>query len=368
MGEVLRPAQRLDHVDMECGGDGGGSKEWIYGTSFLSPFRRCRTDSSLLQVPPHYLNLQDAFLHPFPPSPRGPKTPTPFQFALNSAGDNRILFCAPTLQSLTVRPFLCLPFICADGRLRLQMWINAIRLSVWERSRCNEIYTGTLLGLREPRGLGWQGFDAGLPGHNKVPGRFEGWIKARLPGETEWRRVWAVLQRGSNVPSRSSLVSGATSPTSPPGDEKRSRRTSLLSFGKKKQEKNEEVVIEDLPGDGAVSTLAFFDRKPVGGKKGGAGDVPLCIAQHVFYTAAIFPESEKLLDHSTLFKIEGTFLNPTSGYKLGWGVGGRGEKQGFALLMLEEGGVMDMLHWIVALADVFKVHLFFPFLCSTQLT
>lgn len=55
------------------------------------------------QVPPHYLNLQDAFLHPFPPSPRGPKTPTAFQFALNSAGANRILFCAPSLQSLTVR-------------------------------------------------------------------------------------------------------------------------------------------------------------------------------------------------------------------------------------------------------------------------
>jgi hypothetical protein len=61
------------------------------------------------QVPPHYLNLQDAFLHPFPPNPRGPKTPTAFQFALNSAGDNRILFCAPTLQSLTVRPLRPLP-------------------------------------------------------------------------------------------------------------------------------------------------------------------------------------------------------------------------------------------------------------------
>jgi len=58
-------------------------------------------------VPPQYLNLQDAFLHPFPPHPnsRGTKPPTQFQFALNSAGMNRILFCAPSLQSLTVSFF-----------------------------------------------------------------------------------------------------------------------------------------------------------------------------------------------------------------------------------------------------------------------
>ncbi|GAA5858489.1 hypothetical protein JCM8547_007329 [Rhodosporidiobolus lusitaniae] len=286
-------------------------------------------------VPPQYLNLQDAFLHPFPPHARGPKTPTQFQFALNSAGLNRILFCAPTLQSLT-------------------MWINAIRLSVWERSRCNEIYTGSLLGLREPRPAGWQGFEAGLPSPGKPPGRFEGWIKARLPGDTEWRRVWVVVQRGSAVPTRSSLVGGSTSPSAQQ-DDKRNRRSSLLSFGKKnKQEKHEDIVIDDVPGDGAVSTVAFWAHKPTGGKKG--SEPPLCIAQHIFYVAAIFPEAEALIENSTLFKLEGTFLNPADGYRGGWGVGGRGEKQGFALLMLEEGGAMDMLHWIVGLADVFKLY------------
>ncbi|GAA5821219.1 hypothetical protein JCM11251_004519 [Rhodosporidiobolus azoricus] len=292
-------------------------------------------------VPPQYLNLQDAFLHPFPPHARGPKTPTQFQFALNSAGQNRILFCAPTLQSLT-------------------MWINAIRLSVWERSRCNEIYTGSLLGLREPRPFGWQGFDAGLPGAGK-PGRFEGWIKARLPGDTEWRRVWTVLLRGSNVPSRMSLhgqqaVPAATAVVSEK-EEKRNRRSSLLSFGKKKGDKHKDedtpiAAIDNLPGDGLVSTLAFWSTKPSGKR----AEPPLCIAQHVFYASALFPEAEALIESSTLFKVEGTFLNPADGYKSGWGVGGRAEKQGYALLMLEEGGMTEMLHWIVALADVFKLY------------
>lgn len=220
--------------------------------------------------------MQDAFVHPFPPHGRGSKSPTQFQFALNSAGANRILFCAPSLQSLTVR----LSFVAARGHLLislLQMWINAIRLSTWERSRCNEIWTGSLLGLREPKPLGWQGFDAGLPaagGGKATPGRFEGWLKVRLPGDTEWRRVWAVLLRGSSVPTRSSIVGG---PAAVQAEEKKSRRSSLLSFGGKK-DKREEVVIEDLPGEGAISTFAFFDRKP--GKK----ELPICIVQHVFYS------------------------------------------------------------------------------------
>lgn len=176
----------------------------------------------------------------------------------------------------------CQSISSADFPPHTQMWINAIRLSVWERSRCNEIWTGSLLGLREPRPLGWQGFEAGLPasGNSKhvpaVPGRVEGWIKARLPGDTEWRRVWAVVLRGANVPTRSG---GPAAAASPPVEEKKSKRSSLLSFGSKKDKKEESAVVavEELPGEGAYSTIAFFERKL---KK---GDQPICIAQHVFY-------------------------------------------------------------------------------------
>ena len=55
------------------------------------------------------------------------------------------------------------------------------------------------------------------------------------------------------------------------------------------------------------------------------------------------------------------FLNPADDYKTGpgtWGVGGRAEKQGFALLMLEDGDALAMLQWIVCLADAFKVRLY----------
>lgn len=85
------------------------------------------------------------------------------------------------------------------------------------------------------------------------------------------------------------------------------------------------------------------------------GPDSLTLHPAVFYAAAIYPESEKLIDRASLFKIEGTFLNPNDGYKTGWGVGGRAEKQGYALLMLEEGNYQGMLEWIVGLADAFKV-------------
>lgn len=85
----------------------------------------------------------------------------------------------------------------------------------------------------------------------------------------------------------------------------------------------------------------------------------LLLSPTVFYAAAIYPEAEKLINKASLFKIEGTFLNPNDGYRTGWGVGGRAEKQGYALMMLEDGDHQGMLEWIVGLSDAFKVSLSF---------
>ena len=72
--------------------------------------------------------------------------------------------------------------------------------------------------------------------------------------------------------------------------------------------------------------------------------------------AAIYPDHDALLESSTLFKVEGTFLSSAEGWvATGYGVGGRAEKQGYAYMMLEEGSCVDMLHWIVGIADAFKV-------------
>jgi CCR4-NOT transcriptional complex subunit CAF120 len=208
---------------------------------FLFPqqvFFQLMHNHRIKQVPPQYLNLSDAFVHPSSPSPKDQSSPGKFQFTMNSAGLNRIIFCAPSPAALS-------------------MWINAIRLAGWERSRCNEIYTGTLLGTKEPAG-GWAGYENGLMSSGKG-NKFEGWLKARLPGDTEWRRVWTVVLKGTD--SSESIVSV-----------KKTNRMSLLSFGKKKETA---VVIDDLPGGGALATVAFYSTNKLTKK-----EQPLCTLQH----------------------------------------------------------------------------------------
>lgn len=170
------------------------------------------------------------------------------------------------------------------------MWINAIRLAGWERSRCQEIYTGSLLGLREPKPLGWVGYEAGYP----TKGRFEGWLKVRLPGDTEWRRVWTVVLRGGSA-GAAQQQQQQQPPQPTPVEVKKAKRSSLLSFGKNKDKEREAAAqaallaanggiggggggvtpaIEGAPGDGAFSTIAFYGSRPKG------RDQPICIAQH----------------------------------------------------------------------------------------
>lgn len=159
------------------------------------------------------------------------------------------------------------------------MWINAIRLAAWEKGRCNEIYTGALLGLRESKTGGWGG-------GSEKDARLEGWLKARLPGDTEWRQVYTVVHK-SNVPVLAPSSGSILSTT------KKSRRSSLLNFGRKNHDKSasEELLgggptgaasmIEDLPGKGALATIAFYANKvPAGGKGKKGVEQPLCIVQH----------------------------------------------------------------------------------------
>ena len=271
------------------------------------------------------------------------------------------------------------------------MWINAIRLSFWERSRCNEIWTGSLLGVREPRPLGWQGYDVGLPAPHSAgssadggrkasaaSGRFEGWLKARLPGDTEWRRVWAVVVRGSSVPSRASVVGGrARRGEEEPQDEPVELRQEGQEGGRDR-------------GRGASRRRRRQHARLLRPQAGQEGAAPLRRSAHLLRcvlflsayslcpaqsscsssslaAAAIYPDHDALLESSTLFKVEGTFLSSAEGWvATGYGVGGRAEKQGYAYMMLEEGSCVDMLHWIVGIADAFKVRSPLSSLCASS--
>lgn len=163
------------------------------------------------KVPPTYFNITDSSLEllaPLPPPPHRPNShPHHFVFSLNTAGSNRLLFSCPSERDIA-------------------KWATGLRLAAWERARLEEIYTGHLIkaGGREPKS-------------ELHKGKMEGWVRVRVMGGTDWKRLWAVLHT-PNVPEEKE-------------DEKKSRRRSIFGFG----EKEKEVIQEPNTG---ISMASFY--------------------------------------------------------------------------------------------------------------
>lgn len=168
------------------------------------------------KVPPTYFNITDSSLEllaPLPPPPHRPTShPHHHVFSLNTAGSNRLLFSCPT-----------------EGDIA--RWATGLRLAAWERARLEEIYTGHLIksGGKEPR-------------MELQKGRMEGWVRVRVMGGTEWKRLWAVLSTPNPPPE--------------PEDEKKARRKSFFGMGGTKEE---DTVIQE-PNTG--QPMASFYAEP----------------------------------------------------------------------------------------------------------
>jgi CCR4-NOT transcriptional complex subunit CAF120 len=163
------------------------------------------------KIPPIYYNTTDSSLEllaALPPPPHRPKShPHRHVFSLNTAGSNRLLFSCPDEKTLA-------------------QWTTGLRLAAWERARLEEIYTGHLIkvGGREPKS-------------ELVKGRIEGWVRVRVMGGTDWKRLWAVLSR----PGEESKE-----------DEKKNKRRSFFGLGGEKQA---ETIQEPNTG---VSMASFY--------------------------------------------------------------------------------------------------------------
>jgi CCR4-NOT transcriptional complex subunit CAF120 len=143
------------------------------------------------KVPPTYFNVTDSSLEllaPLPPPPHRPQShPHNFVFSLNTAGSNRLLFSCPAEDNIA-------------------RWATSLRLAAWERARLEEIYTGHLIkaGGREPK-------------MELQKGRMDGWVRVRVMGGTEWKRLWAVLSTPNPPQERE--------------EEKKNRRKSFFGIG-----------------------------------------------------------------------------------------------------------------------------------------
>ncbi|KAJ7158649.1 hypothetical protein C8R46DRAFT_396215 [Mycena filopes] len=267
------------------------------------------------EVPPTYVNMTDAFVHVLgsvtvPETPGSPSKRYPDVLTLNTAGSNLLLFSCPSTAALL-------------------SWAAALRLSAWEKSRLEEIYTAHLLRIT-------------LSGRDHPStlqhGRMEGWVRIRIAGQTDWKKVWM-----SVTASADAAPSDANAPPNSAGTRNKKRMSNL--FGSKEQNGPLGGGGGPLPPKPVIAM--FAGPKPKDRKK------PLLTFHNVTQAFAVYPERPDLISRSTLIKLEGLIGDEET-------AGDMGRREGWLLIMPElEGGLgqaEEMLKWIVALHDAFQLY------------
>lgn len=255
--------------------------------------------------------------------------PTAHTFSLSTLGKNKILFACPDAASL-------------------KTWITAIRLAVWERSRLLEIYTGALLASRL---LSVEGKTPETPLKN---GGFEGFVRVRLPGETEWRRLWMVVLDGVPTPDEP-VDNGIPAPTSEATDGK--GRGFFVKFARS----NTSTSQAPLPTQATLAkaepatrpcSITFWLRRSDATAR---GRIPVASLSKVHSVVSIFPDSRQKIATSSYFKIAGVFVNRDIRSK---GRDGPVQqfREGSLTAIADEGGCAEMLRWLMAILDAFHLH------------
>ncbi|TDL25788.1 hypothetical protein BD410DRAFT_826381 [Rickenella mellea] len=269
------------------------------------------------QVPPTYVNVTDAFVQvlgsvTIPATPTSPQKKYTNVVTLNTAGSNLLLFACQSTAALI-------------------SWAAALRLAAWEKSRLEEIYTAHLIRMSLTSDGVWKD-----PRSPLMRGKLEGWVKIRLAGQTDWKRLWLVIQAataGHTNGDTSSIGTGET-PASP-----RKNRMSAL-FGSRSHSPPPTTPTK------ALLTL-FTSAKPKDKKK------PLLSMSDFTQVFAVYPERPELISRSTLIKLEGMMGDEEV-------AGGMKGREGWLLIMPETEagklGSLEMLKWLVAFHDAFGLY------------
>lgn len=307
-------------------------------------------------VPPMYINVTEALVDYIgmyvdaPLSDPGTRHTLYHVFALNSAGQNRVLFCfhiPPPCDPAKVEQRLSPknaqhPEHAAVVEWRniglqyLQAWINAIRLASWERMRLDEIYTGALIRARLSAVKGADVADISELAVRSplVKGRHEGFVRARFMGSTEWRRCWMVVQShwsdGEQATGlrrmfrlggdRASVVAESTHPPPPP------------------------------PGVIPSPAVAYlYDSR--------RSKQPFASLWHVRHVYAVYPSRAQLVEDSVLFKAEGSLPHTSS-----TSATLHPRTSGWVMFMPDmpagqaRGANAEMMKWIIAMMDAFGLY------------
>ena len=250
------------------------------------------------EIPPSYANIVDAVRSPFllyhlrdlphlhlqfvivlgsliqpatqTSSPRKYYTKV---FALNTAGANALIFS------------------CSSDR-DLISWVTAFRLSYWEKSRLEEIYSAHLIRTTLNDGKN-------IPS-TLTNGRLEGWVRVRIAGQTDWKRLWMCLSAGSIMSATRSSTDVASTGSRSSLSGRNPRHSSYIT-----------------PKKHGISDLFSRDRSSVLPERanislyispqGKVKREPFLTFDAVTQAFAVYPGRQDLIGSSTLVKLEGTY-------------------------------------------------------------
>ncbi|KAH9940971.1 hypothetical protein B0H21DRAFT_570068 [Amylocystis lapponica] len=271
----------------------------------------CRPDPGHLC--PKFVNVLGAVT--VPATPTSPPKKYGNVLTLNTAGSNLLLFSCPSPGAL-------------------MSWAAAVRLSAWEKSRLEEIYTAHLIRITLNDGRHWP-----TP---LTHGRMEGWVGIRVAGQTDWKRMWMVVTAGGHSQDGSSVSS--TDQTNPPGSPnapsvlRKKRMSNLFSRDRSPQR----TVAPTKP---FIQLLA--SPKPKDRKK------PLLTMRDLTQAFAVYPERPDLISRSTLMKMEGTLGDEDVGSSMK-------SRECWLLVMPEFEGAnsraSEMLKWLIGIHDAFELY------------
>ena len=258
--------------ELNSNGSACGIKKWTpWYVELCGPvltlWDNSNTNDTAKEIYPQYINTTDSTVQI---EDRLTAETRPNLFSLNSAGANRFLFQATDTVSLS-------------------KWILAIRLSCFECSRVQEIYTRAFLSRPQ--------FSSYLS--SKPIKSMEGYVQVRFPGSTGWKKFWASVS---------------------------STKVERKLFSKRM-----------VPTGGQIM---FYESKKA--------KYPVMSLQNVVQVYTVYPESPKLINMATLFKIEGSlYKNKSNNEQLV-------SASSSALIM--SSSTSELVQWLFATFDSFKLY------------
>lgn len=164
-----------------------------------------------------------------------------------------------------------------------------------------------------------------------INGKMEGWVRIRIAGQVDWKRMWMVVSVGGHVSDGSSVSSVDHRPGSPTTPRRKKRISDLFV-------KERSPVRAPPPAKPSIYLVA--SPKPKDRKQ------PLLTMTGVFQAFAVYPERPELISRSTLMKLEGVFGDEDM-------AGGMKLKEGWLMVLPEFEGqnirASEMLKWLIGM-------------------